>query len=292
MSPRCARPSSSQVPRSRGQRRHAPRPVDRRVDERAGQAGAGAGLPGGFKHLVVIYEENHSFDNLYGGWGTVNGQRVNGRSRATAAHTTQVAPGRHEVLLPARRTTSTSPARRSRPTAPTRRTASPATSRTSRSRSTASSSRPTPPAPRPACSRPTAWRRGARCRAGRLHARHRAPLLPGAVPAQRRPAEPLHDRLRRGRPDPGLLQDAGPADLQVPAPHGRPEVRPRRPLLPGRVRRLVPQPPVADRRPDPPRHQPRGERRRRCGELGAGQQRDGQRPTRSTPRPGPSRTAS
>ena len=49
------------------------------------------GLPGGFKHLVVIYEENHSFDNLYGGWGSVNGQRVNGRSRATAAHTSQVA---------------------------------------------------------------------------------------------------------------------------------------------------------------------------------------------------------
>ena len=38
----------------------------------------------------MIYEENHSFDNLYGGWGTVNGQRVNGRSHATAARTTQV----------------------------------------------------------------------------------------------------------------------------------------------------------------------------------------------------------
>ena len=37
------------------------------------------------KHIVVIYEENHSFDNLYGGW---NG--VNGRSNADAAHTTQV----------------------------------------------------------------------------------------------------------------------------------------------------------------------------------------------------------
>jgi phospholipase C len=35
-------------------------------------------IPGGFKHLVVIYEENHSFDNLYGGWGSVNGQAVNG----------------------------------------------------------------------------------------------------------------------------------------------------------------------------------------------------------------------
>ncbi|MDX6518997.1 MAG: hypothetical protein QOF50_1843, partial [Gaiellaceae bacterium] len=37
------------------------------------------------KHFVVIYEENHSFDNLYGGW-----EGVNGRSKAPAAHTTQV----------------------------------------------------------------------------------------------------------------------------------------------------------------------------------------------------------
>ena len=27
------------------------------------------------KHIVVIYEENHSFDNLYGGWEGVNGPR-------------------------------------------------------------------------------------------------------------------------------------------------------------------------------------------------------------------------
>ncbi|WP_426241352.1 alkaline phosphatase family protein [Nocardioides sp. LHG3406-4] len=46
-----------------------------------------AGLPGGYKHLVVIYEENHSFDNLYGGWGDVNGQAVEGR---TATGTPQV----------------------------------------------------------------------------------------------------------------------------------------------------------------------------------------------------------
>jgi acid phosphatase len=37
------------------------------------------------KHLVVIYEENHSFDNLYGGW-----EGVNGRAKAPAARTTQV----------------------------------------------------------------------------------------------------------------------------------------------------------------------------------------------------------
>ncbi len=54
-------------------------------------AAARPGLPGGFKHLVVIYEENHSFDNLYGGWGPVDGQHVNGRFHATAARKTQVA---------------------------------------------------------------------------------------------------------------------------------------------------------------------------------------------------------
>jgi acid phosphatase len=37
------------------------------------------------KHIVVIYEENHSFDNLYGGW-----EGVRGRSAATPANTTQV----------------------------------------------------------------------------------------------------------------------------------------------------------------------------------------------------------
>jgi acid phosphatase len=40
------------------------------------------------QHIVVIYEENHSFDNLYGGW-----EGVNGRSNADAAHTVQVGQG-------------------------------------------------------------------------------------------------------------------------------------------------------------------------------------------------------
>jgi acid phosphatase len=47
-------------------------------------------FPGGYHHLVVIYEENHSFDNLYGGWGSVGGERVEGLRDATPAHTTQV----------------------------------------------------------------------------------------------------------------------------------------------------------------------------------------------------------
>src|SRR5438477_3705803 len=36
-------------------------------------------------HIVVIYEENHSFDNLYGGW-----EGVDGRGSADDAHTLQV----------------------------------------------------------------------------------------------------------------------------------------------------------------------------------------------------------
>src|SRR4051794_18629111 len=44
---------------------------------------------GGYKHLVVIYEENHSFDNLYGGWGKVAGKKTKGLKQAKAG-TTQV----------------------------------------------------------------------------------------------------------------------------------------------------------------------------------------------------------
>jgi phospholipase C len=43
-----------------------------------------------FNHVVVIYEENHSFDNLYGHWGSINGQKVNGVSTANAANIVQV----------------------------------------------------------------------------------------------------------------------------------------------------------------------------------------------------------
>jgi acid phosphatase len=60
----------------------------------AGPASAAAsskGPLGIYKHLVVIYEENHSFDNLYGLWGDVNGQHVEGLAGADAAHTTQIA---------------------------------------------------------------------------------------------------------------------------------------------------------------------------------------------------------
>lgn len=40
------------------------------------------------KHIVVIYEENHSFDNLYGGW-----EGVNGLANAPAANQIQIGQG-------------------------------------------------------------------------------------------------------------------------------------------------------------------------------------------------------
>jgi phospholipase C len=46
---------------------------------------------GNFKHIVVIYEENHSFDNLYGLWGDVNGQHPIGLADADTVHTMQIA---------------------------------------------------------------------------------------------------------------------------------------------------------------------------------------------------------
>ncbi len=67
-------------------------------------------LPGGYKHLVVIYEENHSFDNLYGHWGKVHGQRVRGIGQATAARRTQVAQdGTPYACLPQNDVNLTSP---------------------------------------------------------------------------------------------------------------------------------------------------------------------------------------
>lgn len=49
-----------------------------------------AGALSKFNHIVVIVQENHSFDDLYGLWGEVNGQAVNGLPQAGPQHTTQV----------------------------------------------------------------------------------------------------------------------------------------------------------------------------------------------------------
>src|SRR3954453_4840380 len=45
----------------------------------------------GYRHVVVIYQENHSFDNLFGTWGRVGGRRVDGLARAKPGHTVQLA---------------------------------------------------------------------------------------------------------------------------------------------------------------------------------------------------------
>ena len=71
----------------------------------AASAGAhhdrGPTVVGPYKHLVVIYEENHSFDNLYGALGTR--RPPEGRRPAAAPKSTHGAarPGRHPVPLPA-----------------------------------------------------------------------------------------------------------------------------------------------------------------------------------------------
>lgn len=76
-----------------------------------GPAGGDAGgALGRFHHLVVIYQENHSFDNLYGEWGSVAGQAVDGVANAEPAHTQQVAQdGTPYACLPQNDVNLTSP---------------------------------------------------------------------------------------------------------------------------------------------------------------------------------------
>ena len=66
-------------------------------------------LPGGYKHLVVIYEENHSFDNLYG-TGARSTARTSTASDATSEHRRR-SPRTARRTPACCRTTSTWPAR-------------------------------------------------------------------------------------------------------------------------------------------------------------------------------------
>ncbi len=56
----------------------------------AGAAQAAPDPLASFQQIVVIYQENHSFDNLYGGWGAVGGKAVDGLPQAKAAQTRQL----------------------------------------------------------------------------------------------------------------------------------------------------------------------------------------------------------
>ena len=138
-------------------------------------------------HIVVIYEENHSFDNLYGGW-----EGVNGLSNADEAHTTQVNEAGNAYTCLKQDDVNLQDA----PPLPadlhrldgSERQNGPFTSAFTNAavhRSTTTSRRPTTTCPSPlvAFGRPTAGSIGTGS-AGWLHARPRPPLLPGAVPAR------------------------------------------------------------------------------------------------------------
>ena len=241
--------------------------------ERAAGSTAAGTLPGGYRHLVVIYEENHSFDNLYGTWGTVGGDRVDGLTRSRRTQRTQVAQDGtpYRCLLQVDVNLATPPL--------ADRCADsghgvPSSAFVNKPYSIDRYIGPTDTT----CPPPTVYaangvleelpRRPAR----RLHPRPGAPLLPGAVPARRRPAGPLRHRLGRGRADHGALRHPLAADLRLPAQQGRAALRAGRPLLPGGVRRLVPQPPVPHRGTRARGHQ---RRRPRGEDLGARPQRDG-----------------
>ena len=114
----------------------------------------------------MIYEENHSFDNLYGGWGTVNGQQVEGLGRARRNDDAGRQDGTAYGCLQQHDVNLTTPAAADDLHGP-RATASPrATSPTSRSGSTTTSRPRTRPARRQAS----------------FAAQRRAEGLPGALP--------------------------------------------------------------------------------------------------------------
>ncbi len=168
-------------------------------------------------HIVVIYEENHSFDNLYGGW-----EGVNGLANADAAHTTQVnqAGNAYTCLkqndvnlhdappLPAdmRRRDARNPERPVHERLP--------------ERPVPGSTTYIAPTDDHVSSEPAGRIRAGRTggsngtgSAGRLHPRPGPPLLPRAVPARWRRPGPLRHRQRRDRPVDGRLRHQGPADL-------------------------------------------------------------------------------
>ena len=163
--------------------------------------GAAAHGKRGIEHIVVIYQENHSFDNLYGGWEGVNGlgradRRTRRRSTRTASRTTACC-----------RTTSTSTSPPLPADCTTHGTPSRATSATGRSRST-TTSRPTDttcPAPgvvraRTACSR--AGLPGG-CTRDLVHRFYQEQYQLDGGEQDR-----YVDRQRRGRPDDGRLRHA------------------------------------------------------------------------------------
>jgi phospholipase C len=60
----------------------------------AAQPEASTARVGEFNHIVIVIQENHNLDNLYGQWGVVNGEPVNGLGKADPLHTSQIEQNR------------------------------------------------------------------------------------------------------------------------------------------------------------------------------------------------------
>ena len=173
--------------------------------------------------IVVIYQENHSFDNLYGSLGT--------RRRAQfcrLVHTQQV----NQANLPFHCLKQNDPSFTSPPLP---------VSCTDSANGHMSAFKNAPFILHSFIS-PTAndlseWNAGRNAR--RLHSRPGPSLLPGTVSTSLRHAEPLCHRQRCDRADHGYVQDQGAADLQVPPFGGASALRHRRQFFPGVVRWFV-----------------------------------------------------
>ena len=243
----------------------------------AASAGAhndrGPTVVGPYKHLVVIYEENHSFDNLYGTWGASRSAGRRARRRRRRRTTQQVAQdGTPYRCLLQDDVNLTSPDPLPT-TCTTRRTACPQRlPQRAVHASTTTSSRRTRPARRPASSPPTACSR-ARAQPGGCT----RDLVHRFYQEQYQLNGGRQNRYVTGSDAVGLTM--GHYDTkQLPIyrylhSKRRAELRDRRPVLPGGVRRLVPQPPVADGRTCAGGHRRRDRWARRRPALGRRHQR-------------------
>ena len=196
------------------------------------------------QHIVVIYEENHSFDNLYGGW-----EGVNGRSNADRGAHDPDRPGRCAVHLPA-------PERRQPDVAAAARRLhrhddgddvhEPLHERAVLDRGYIPTDATTCP-PARASFAPNGLLHGT----GNLPGGCTRDIVHRFYQEQYQLNNGTQNRYTTGSDavglTHGLLRHDSAADLPVPAQQGPPALRDRRQLLPGGVRRLVPQPPVADR---------------------------------------------
>ena len=198
------------------------------------------------KRIVVIYEENHSFDNLYGGWEGVNGLRRADRRPHDAGQ-----PGRHALHVPAAERREPGDAAAQRDVHDTT-TATPFDShftnkpfhdRRRSSRRPRRRARRPASSPPTACSDPTGLPGG--CTRDLVHRYYQEQYqLNGGK----------QNRYVTGSDAVGLTQgyyDTRALPIYKYLHTARPSrLRDRRRLLPGGLRRLVPQPPVADRRGD------------------------------------------